>query len=303
MYDKETLSAINVRFLREHRILSSDIEMANRWVQIIEESRSPDRPVIGDIVRLTTKHGSYYHCAHIDTIDGEGNASVCEQPYIPFIFTSQKPIGFCFSTSGGAWECCDTSRMKLVGQELKCFCHWGNCGMCKDGAVAFEATVNVWEYTDPAPRFGEYTTRDWAQRYVSLRKKEDEYGYRYIVTSSGAIADTAFRSEDEYKAWLLTYKAVEFKGYWPNQFVVFLYKKEEHLISEAEWESLPLPTDTRAMNASILTIKYQYDDEAHIIHEYRFDNQGYLGKNQYWVAMERIKAKGYKRVILPPVND
>ena len=303
-YDKESLAAINARFLGEHRIHVSDIELANRWVKIIEESRSLDRPVIGDIVRLTTKYGDYYQRAHIDAIDGEGNASVCEQPYVPFI--RELPVGFCVSTSGGTWQHCYTSRMKLVGQEPKRFCDWGNCGACKDGAIEFEAIVNVWEYTDPVPHFGEYTTRDWAKRYVSIRKSEDEYGYRYIITSSGGTADTAFRTEEEYKAWLLTYKAVEFKGHWPNQFVVFLYKTENHLISKDEWDALPLPTDTRLMNASILTIKYRYDDEAHIIHEYRFDNRGNYGPlygSQYWAAMERIKVEGYERVVFPPVNE
>ena len=104
----------------------------------------------------------------------------------------------------------------------------------------------------------------------------------------------------------MTYKAVEFKGHWPNQFVVFLYKTENHLISKDEWDALPLPTDTRLMNASILTIKYRYDDEAHIIHEYRFDNRGNYGPlygSQYWAAMERIKVEGYERVVFPPVNE
>ena len=306
MYDKESLSDINARFLGAHFIRDSDVKLANEWSRIIECSRDHGKPVIGDIVRLTDKYGEYYGRAHIDAIDEDGNACVCERPYVPFICGSPEIPGFCFSTSGGAWRHCAVSRMKWIAMDLKRFCDWGSCGPCEDGAIEFEAAVNEWEYADPAPRFGEYTTRDWAKRCVSLREPADEYGYRYIVTSSEGLANTAFRTEDEYKAWLLTYKAVEFKGRWPNQLIVFLYKTEKHLIGEDEWNALPLPTDTRIMNASILTVKYRYDDEARTIHEYRSGNRGMEGLlhgSEYRSAMDEIRARGYERVIHLPVNE
>lgn len=301
MYDKESLSSINARFLSEHFICRSDVELANKWIRIIENSRRPDRPVIGDIVRLATKYGDYYDRAHIDVIGEDGNAHVCEQPYVPFIHEADNPIGFGFSTSGGAWLHCGTGRMTPAGQELKRFCDWGSCGACRNGAIEFMALVNVWEYADPNPVFGKYTTRDWAKRYVHIREPENECGYRYAVTC-GSLPDTAFRTEDEYKSWLLTYKAVEFKGHWPNQSVVFLYKTERYLVSEDEWAALPLPTDTRLMNASVVPVKYRYDDDAHVIHEYRYTNRSREDRRLdrlYRAAAEKIRANGYKRVIHP----
>lgn len=52
MYNKETLSEINKRFLGSHFLMDSDVEMANRLVQHIEVTRSKTVPKRGEAYAL-----------------------------------------------------------------------------------------------------------------------------------------------------------------------------------------------------------------------------------------------------------
>ena len=57
MYDKESLAKINAEYLGSHyRISDQDVKIANDWVALIEASRDPHRPVVGDIIRFTNKY-------------------------------------------------------------------------------------------------------------------------------------------------------------------------------------------------------------------------------------------------------
>jgi hypothetical protein len=182
MYTIETLKAINGSYDYEHRIIQSDVDKANMYVDIIQKSRTAHQIQVGDIVELTTKHGSYYKNAHIEKYDVEDDEwSVCEQPTTPFISDYKNNIRC--STSGGAW-CSVPNNLKIIGKRLKVFKDWGQCGACANGAVSFETEVNVWEYKQDEPLYGEYTTKDWRRHYISY--SVDEYGnpkdgslYRY----------------------------------------------------------------------------------------------------------------------------
>ena len=136
MYTIETLKAVNQRFCANHYLRDSDVSLANMWVNFIEAGRSKDAPKSGDILRLTNKHGDYYAHAHIETIDEDGDAKVCEQPYVPFVFRrNDKSLGC--NTSGGAWQSVPAKELRYVGTEKKLFCDWGNCGACSHGAIEF----------------------------------------------------------------------------------------------------------------------------------------------------------------------
>lgn len=296
MYDKESLAKINAEYLGSHyRISDQDVKIANDWVALIEASRDPHRPVVGDIIRFTNKYSEYYPHAHIEKVTEDG-AEVCESPYVPFVGRLSNNDLYC-STSGGAWTTLEIEKIRYVGKELKTFCDWGSCGVCAHGAIDFEAEVNVWEYTAEHLHFGEFTTRNWRRDFISYCEKDrDGSPYHYFGNYH------AYKTEKEYMAWLLTYKGVEFEGNWPNQTVVFFYRKAEYLISREEWDALSYPTDTRMMNGSIMLIKYWYDDEQHVIHEYRYDNKGDLDWRicyPYRTAMERIERGEFKREIRP----
>ena len=300
MYTIETLEPLNARFLGTHYMLrQSDVDMANTWVKRIESTRDPDTPVALDVLRYYNEYGDYYGHALIQKVE-DGIAEICGVPYTPFVFGDDRSVGC--SASGGAWAHLPMKDFTYVGQEYSRFTDWGHCGACADGAVDFEAMVNVWEYHDHEKYFGDYNTKTWRRMYVHYREEADDFGYHWFGDGH------AWKTEDEYLAWLLTYKAVEFEGNWPNQTVVFYYRECTHLISVDDWDSLDLPTDTRMMNGTIMLIKYQYDDKHHIIDEYRYDNRGDLDwrtNKPYRVAANRIEALKMKnpddqmRVLLP----
>lgn len=295
MYTIESLSAINHRFVRAHfRITQSDVDHINFLIQRIESSRK-DVPMAGDIVRLTNKWSEYYPHAHIES-DTKDGLHICESPYVPFTYAADGVLHF--STSGGAWGFYDASDFKYVGKELKYFCDWDHCGPCGDGALDFQAEVNVWEYVSPDWKYGKYTTKDWDRHFIHALSKPDEFGYRYVGDG------VAFKTEHEYFAWLSTYHGVEFK--WDsfdggNTYIVFTYKKNCYYLSRQEWDDLPFPTDTRMMNCSIIPIKYCADDDNHIIHEYRYTNR--VENNDrtdvaYRVAFYKVKYGNFERTLM-----
>lgn len=291
MYNKESLARLNPVNVCEHGwITEQDVDMVNRWIQRIESTRNESSPMVGDIVRLTNDHSEYFHHAHIDEIN-QNKVKVCEQPYVPFVTLSDSGIACC--TSGGAWESLDTCKLHYMGKERKMFKDFGSSGVCAHGSLNFEATVNVWEYTAENRPYGEYTTKDWKRDFIRYCEKDrDGSPYHYFGKFH------AYKTEQEYLAWLLTYKGVEFEGGAPEQTTVFFYRKQENLLSKEEWDALKLPTDTRMMNGTILLIKYQYDDDAHVIHEYRYANVGEFNPFAdcpYRVAREKLKNGQYNR--------
>ena len=270
MYTKETLAPLNQRFINSHYWLTDfDADLANKLVELIEQSRDPERPMPGDIVEYTTVHGDFYPNAHIER-EYETGLYICEQPYVPFVSDIDGKLSF--STSGGAW--CEIPRnLQRIGTRPKLFTEFGHTGPCANGAIEFYAEVNVWTYTQKNPYFP-YTTRDWRRYYMHYdEKSHDPFGYHYYLDG------TAFRTEKEYLAWLTTYHGVEFEGFWPNQTVIFCYRQNKILLPREEWDKLALPTDTRLMNGTIIDIKYQVNDETHVITEYRYENAAEDGWN------------------------
>lgn len=165
MYTKETLANINGGYIHagHHDLTDSDVNMANKYVDLIEKSRSDTVPKAGDRVIYTTDFGDYYRYAHIEDIR-EGKAYICEQPYTPFIRENEDEISCC--TSGGAWDFVDVTKLKYIGRKKKMFCDWGSYGNRANGAVDFEAEVSVWEYMSENPMFvdkmgKQYTTKDY----------------------------------------------------------------------------------------------------------------------------------------------
>ena len=75
--------------------------MANSYVELIERTRSEITLQIGDRLVYVTEHGDYYGNALIDSRSAkEGYLSVCEQPYVPFVWEEDGNIRL--SVSGGA---------------------------------------------------------------------------------------------------------------------------------------------------------------------------------------------------------
>lgn len=164
--------------------------------------------------------------------------------------------------------------------------------------MEFQAPVNVWSYSEPNPRFGDYTTQNWDKFYVSyMAEPKNGSPYRFKVSSDGGSNRYAFGKEAEYMAWLRTYRAIEFEGFSDGQTVVFCYRKQEKLVSKEMWDSLDLMIDTRIINASIIYVKVEYDDAAHIVREYRYDNKGTVEDVPYRVARREVEDSRLQRNI------
>ena len=94
--------------------------MANRYVELIEQTRSEITPQTGDRLIYLSRHGDYYGNALIDSMDEKkGLLSICEQPYVPFV-----------------WQSADNIRLSVSGG--------GHCGSCAHGSVTFTAKVPQW---------------------------------------------------------------------------------------------------------------------------------------------------------------
>lgn len=285
MYTLETLKEINARFKCDHILHKSDVDMANNYVKLIENSRSAITPKVGDRVRYTNEYGEYYGRAHIEQVEDD-RIYICESPYVPFIWQKDNSIGC--QTSGGAWSHIPLGELKYLGKELKTFCDWGHCGACANGAVEFEAEVSVWEYINPNNRYAPYTTKDYDRQFI--RYVVDQFGkpingsnYRYFGDG------IAFETDKDYQAWLRTYRGIELQGGYENQKVVFLYGERRYYITKDEWDALDYPIDTRMCNG-IIFVKVKYDDEDHCIHVYRYTNAVNADYHKpYMIARQEIE--------------
>lgn len=262
---KKELLKINVLYDYEHGLDDADVEMANKYINYIESTRDKKHPQTGDIIRYTTKYGDFYAKAHIDNQNDENSFAVCLSPYIPFISSINE--GLKLSTSGGPWKSVKTCDLKYIGTAKKMFCDFGSCGWCANGAVNFEATVNVWEYTENDLLYGEYTTEYYKK--MSIRKLDEPSDFGYMIIGEGV----AFKDEKDYQAFLKTYKAKVFTNPNPKTETIFMYKEINQLLSFNEWEQLKnCQIDTRLCNGSIITVKVQYNDCNKTVTVYRYSN-------------------------------
>lgn len=115
----QELINLNGSYHQEHYLTDKDTEEVNKKINFINGLQKENKLQNGDIVRFTTEHGRYYHNARIDSIEKykENEASLCEQPYIPFISCDYENKDFSLSMSGGAFQGIDISKLKYLGTE------------------------------------------------------------------------------------------------------------------------------------------------------------------------------------------
>lgn len=262
-YTIDTLREINARFCGSHILMEYDVDKANMYVELIENTRSEKIPSVGDCVRYTNKNGDYYGQAHIEQVDNN-DVYICEQPYTPFVYKYRGQINC--NTSGGAWTYLPITKLKYIGKVKKRFCDWGNCGCYADGAIDFIAEVSLWEYVDSTNPFVskngyKFTTKDFDKQYISFNPKDHS---PYVYFGNGH----AWENKTDLSAYLRTYRAEIFEGHWQNQFVVWTWKEKLHHVSPVEFDSLELEEDTCMINGNIMRCKRKYDEETHTVHTY-----------------------------------
>ena len=118
-YTVETLKPLNILYDHEHWLTQQDVDMANGYVELIERTRSEKTPQIGDRLIYVDRYGKYYGNALIENNDEEsGRISICEEPYIPFVWEQDANIRL--SVSGGAWKS-HATLTPLAKQDLPTF--------------------------------------------------------------------------------------------------------------------------------------------------------------------------------------
>lgn len=262
MYTLETLSKINQRFLSAHyELTESDVEKVNTCVELLEKSRTTEKPIRGDIVRYTTENGEYYAHAFIESIK-DGQAYISESSSVYVCANEKFQDGFsCQVSAGGAFHYIPVDHMVYIGTEEKRFWHFGHCGGCADGGIDFYATVNVWECN---LNKGRYSTKTHNKYYIYYDPEPEKRKSPYHFTTNGK----AWKTEEDFQAWLRTFRGVVEPGNWENQLIVWTYKNIEHHLSPEEYEDLNVPEDTFLMNGSIRRCKRIYDDKNYIVHTY-----------------------------------
>ncbi len=255
-YTVETLKPLNVSQDSEHWLTQRDVDMANNYVKPIELIRSKLTPQIGDRLIYMSKHGKYYGFALIDSIDKErGLLSICEEPYVPFVWEDQNNIRL--SVSGGAFHFVNPKKLKFVKCVKASFKDWGHCRACAHGVITFKARVPQWSYSEPDPLYGDFTTETQRQFYLSKNTESDA---RYLYSGDGV----AFRDEEGYQQFLRDYEATLFPGQWESQLILWCFRREYIFLSSEEWEKIEAPIVERRLNFYPEKIKFVKDMNKHI---------------------------------------
>lgn len=198
-YSIETLRELNVSYDREHWLTQDDVDMANNYVQLIERTRSEITPQVGDRVVYVTEHGDYYGHALIDHMHrDEERLSVCERPYVPFVWKEDGSIRL--SVSGGAFHRVNPKDMKFLKWTEGAFKDWGSCGACANGSVTFLARVPLWFYAEPNPKYGNYTTETYRKFYLNKRMDTEKAIFiKVSISLSGMkpISDSFWKTMKE----------------------------------------------------------------------------------------------------------
>lgn len=264
MYTIETLSKINHRFLSDHyELTEADVKKVNDCIGLIEESRTSEMPLPGDVVQYTDEQGNYYPFAFIENVrDGEAYIAESASAYLDLSKGSDSGISVSVS-SGGAFHYIPIEKMKYTGKQAeRRFWHFGHCGWCANGGIDFFAKVNVWECS---LNKGKYTTKTHDKHYISYDPEPEKRDSRYKFSSDRY---KAWETEVDFQAWLRTFRGIVESGNWENQLIVWTYKNVEHHVSPDEYEKLVLPEDTFLMNGSIRRCKRDYDDDNCVVHTY-----------------------------------
>ena len=259
-YTLETLLPLNVSYDRDRILIQQDVDMVNILVEVIEGSRSNLIPKVGDRMHHVDRDGDFYRYALLENFLAD-KMLVCLAQYVPFVSISDPDIWL--SVSGGPFTSIDPTEMKFIGWEDGVFSAWGHCGPCANGSVRFMAKVAKWEYSDPEPLYGDFTTETWRKLYVRINDNP-ESRYRYVANG------TAFRDDADFDKFKKNYEATVF-NHSESMLVVWCFRDKTEFLPEDEWNRLDLPVQERIYNGQLVKIKIKKDMERHVTTFYRIE--------------------------------
>lgn len=253
-YTIDSLSELNREYVLENgKIRQQDVDMVNRYVELIENTRSDTEPRAGDILRYTDAYGEYYHHAHIEYVTA-GIANVCENASVHISKCDESLHGFRLASSGGCWVNLPISRMKHSGSEQKRFWDFGNESYRMMG-LDFYVNVNVWTCDMNQERFSTLTH----DKYYLSCLKDGRDGYHFFAAND-KHGEKAWRTEEEVQAWIRTYRGVitRISG---NQAVVWTYQEQYCHVTPEQYEVLEGSEDILQLNG-LRYCKRIYDDRS-----------------------------------------
>lgn len=266
LYDRESLQLLYDLHDHGYRIDDRDVEKVNRMITSIREARMAAgtiRPVAGDIIGYTTRGGDYYGQAHIERM-ANGGMVICLAPDIPFCH--ETPAGVAYDTHGETWSTLETTGLEPAGVSFKEFRTWGQGGRNAHGAVYFHAPVRVWNYAEPEPLFGGYTTRHWA-KYPIGRYPDPERKGEFTYRSDGFT----LYSREELKQLTGILHGKLFNGFYRNSLILWGYRMRWEELPEEEWNTLEAEIHLSFLGVS--PVRIETDPANHTVIIYKKSNR------------------------------
>ena len=252
-YTLETLLPLNVSYDYDHQLTQPDVDMANALVELVERTRTDEHPQVGDLMVHVSKHGDYSPRALIEKVHDE-SLSVCIHPSIPFVYRKDNGIGC--DVSGGPFDRVKIPDVKFKGWDTAYFKEWGHCGPRVNGSVSFAARIALWEYREPDPLYGDFTTKDRQRIYV---RKDTDPEAEYLYQGIGICC----KDEKEFDEFLRDHEGTVFPGNWENQVVVWCFKHSVKGVSREQWEAMDVPVSERVLHGRVQPVKIYKDMENH----------------------------------------
>ncbi|PGK51213.1 hypothetical protein CN918_25835 [Priestia megaterium] len=263
-YTLETLMNGNNDYHNEHNISEKDIQLANEWVQFIEQTRDEATPQPGDIVQYTSKSGIYFHNAHFEYVK-DGKGIIIGSSHTPLVSKSSDGSKLEINDTGGGNFFSVPTTLRYIGKRPKMFWFWGHKGICGGGGIDIEAMVNVWEYQEGN---AVYTTRDYERYDLYVLHKEDESQPTLYKVISESYDTHIFNTYDEYEQWVRLNRGIEMPGEKITALkTIWTHKQVRHDVSEETYNILYLAkTESVFLNGNWYECKRIYENAT--IHTY-----------------------------------
>lgn len=251
LYTLETLSLLNVPQNEYYGVTMEDVQKVNQLMDFIQKTRSQTTPKEGDLLIYTSKDGSYVHNALVGSFTPLG-LNVAVRPFIPFVTPVKDGIDCKVKYFTSTYI--PVEKIKYVGKDDRIFKIWGHRGVCE---MYFQAEVSVWEYSEPDPLFGDFTTKNWRRLFFYKMDEGENCIYKGDFVT--------FQNQEAFDNYVKTYHGTVFKGRSENDIILWCYQDVVKEIPLEEWNKLKAPTQVRNIWGVPITVKMCKNDANHQI--------------------------------------
>ncbi len=123
-----------------------------------------------------------------------------------------------------------------------------------DGAVLFHTFVRAWKYTEPAPLYGKYTTKEWTKYLIERRQDIEPAGALIYRNESFTVY-----SKEELDRMIGILHGRLFDGFRQGLFILWGYRMEWKELPAWEWNMLKAETHLSFLGVSPVRIRTDHD--------------------------------------------